>query len=118
MTQIIIFIENHNIIQTPETLNVLYREQNLISLSVKNLIKFRTSLVVKIWEQNPISIQIFIRTQNLKSKSELIMRIKSNFVLWVLCAQLNWKQIQILIELWLRDRNWDRNLITIAKKNQ
>ena len=33
---------------TPETLNVLYREQNLISLSVKNLIMFRTSLVVKI----------------------------------------------------------------------
>ena len=33
---------------TPETLNVLYHKQNLISLSVKNLIKFQVSLVVKI----------------------------------------------------------------------
>ena len=101
-------------VMTPETLNILYCEQNLISLSVKNLIKFQTSLEVKIWEQNPILIQIFIHTQNLKSKSELIIRI--NFVLWVLCAQLNWKQIQILIELWLRNQNWDWNLIMIAKK--
>ena len=35
-------------VMTPETLNILYCEQNLISLSVKNLIKFQTSLEVKI----------------------------------------------------------------------
>ena len=34
--------------ETKMAVNVLYREQNLVSLSVKNLIKFRNLLVVKI----------------------------------------------------------------------
>ena len=34
----------------------------------------------------------FSPKQNLKLKSELFVKTKSNFVIWVLCAQLDQKQ--------------------------